>query len=431
MQSNKRYHNFRGETCASMKTVALITEYNPFHNGHAYHMEQARRLTGADYVIIVMSGDYVQRGVPAVLDKYTRTRMALECGGDLVLELPVCYATGSAEYFARGAVTLLDSLGVVDCLCFGSESGEILPFQKTAALLWEEPASYSLALKESLKTGKSFPAARQEALEAFLTEQGEEPRQSLALLSSPNNILGVEYCKALAALDSPICPLTIQRKDCGYHDRELGANFSSAGAIRRAIETGENLSVLECHMPPASFEIFSNALGTNGPVTEDDFSSLLRYKLLLESSGGSKKSLLRFQDVSEDLARRIINRQNQCDSFSYFTEILKTKELTYTRISRALLHILLELSPEDIPQQTPYARILGFRREAAPLLAEIKKAGRIPVISRPAAAKELLTPQAYRLFQKEVFASNLYESILASKFHREFSHELTRGVLLA
>lgn len=414
-----------------MKTVALITEYNPFHNGHAYHMEEARRLTGADYVMIVMSGDYVQRGVPAVFDKYTRTRMALECGGDLVLELPVCYATGSAEYFARGAVTLLDSLGVVDYLCFGSESGEILPFQKMAALLQEEPASYSLALKESLRAGNSFPAARQEALEAVLTGQGEDPRQSIALLSSPNNILGVEYCKALAALESPICPLTIQRRDCGYHDQDLKADFSSASAIRRAIETGENLSVLENQMPPAAFELFSNSLGENGPVTEDDFSLLLRYKLLLESSGDREKSLLRFQDVSGDLARRIVNRQNQCDSFSYFTEILKTKELTYTRISRALLHILLELTPEDIPLQAPYARILGFRRGAAPLLTEIKKAGRIPVISRPAAARELLTPQAYRLFQKEVFASNLYESILASKFHREFSHELTRGVLLA
>ena len=418
-----------------MKTVALITEYNPFHNGHAYHMKQAKALTGADYVLVIMSGDYVQRGVPAVFDKYTRTRMALDCGADLVLELPVCYASGSAEYFSRGAVSLLDSLRVVDALCFGSEAGDLRPFNTAASILQENPATYSECLKSALREGKSFPAARQAGLEAYLAEQGEDSGWIRDFITAPNNILGIEYCRALKELNSSISPCTIQRRGNGYHDEALQETMSSASAIRKAMDTGKGLSLLEGQMPSAAYRIFADALGVHGPVNEDDFSLLLRYKLLLETSAcpreDAQRQLLRYCDVSPDLGRRILRQINLCDSVSYFTEILKTRDMTYTRISRALLHILLEITAGDIPPRAPYARILGFRKEASCLLSAIKKAGGIPVISRPAAAKDILSDTAYRVFEKEIFASNLYESILAAKYRRPFCHELTRGILIS
>ena len=195
------------EVYLTLKTTGIIVEYNPLHPGHIYHMEQARKQTGADYLIAVMSGSFVQRGAPALLDKYTRTRMALLAGADIVIELPVCFATGSAGDFAAGAVSLLDKLGCVDVLCFGSESGDISLFEKAATLLQCESAAFSNALKKALKSGLSFPAARQQALLLCLDMAKDMPstacpdnnstaEQTVALLSSPNNLLGLEYTLA-------------------------------------------------------------------------------------------------------------------------------------------------------------------------------------------------------------------------------------------
>ena len=209
------------EVFITLKTTGIIVEYNPLHPGHIYHMEQTRKQTGADYLIAVMSGSFVQRGAPALLDKYTRTRMALLAGADVVIELPVCFATGSAGDFAAGAVSLLDKLGCVDGLCFGSESGDISLFEKTATLLQCESAAFSNALKNALKSGLSFPAARQQALLLCLDMAKDMPstacpdnnstaEQTVALLSSPNNLLGLEYTLALLRRNSSIRPFTIR-----------------------------------------------------------------------------------------------------------------------------------------------------------------------------------------------------------------------------
>ena len=201
-----------------MRTVGIIAEYNPFHTGHEYHIRKARELSGADYVIVVMSPDFVQRGEPAVFDKYTRTRMALQGGADLVIELPVCYATGSAEYFAEGATALLDSLGTVNTLCFGGESDDISLFQNIADILIQEPKEYTDLLRSFLKQGMTYPQARCQALSHYLKNQISDPSSSALLpdqcklpdletvtdfLSTPNNILGIEYCKALKKLEVP------------------------------------------------------------------------------------------------------------------------------------------------------------------------------------------------------------------------------------
>ena len=211
-----------------MKIVGLITEYNPFHNGHLYHIQQAKRTTGADAVIVVMSGDYVQRGVPAVMPKRLRAESALECGASAVFELPVCYSTGSAELFAESAVALLDQLQIVDSLCFGSECGDLDALSEIADLLCQEPKDYRSLLKKHLRNGLSFPCARRKALKEYLPE-----KNFAALLDEPNNILGIEYLKAIRKLKSTIKPYTILRKGARYHDQELSTeNLSSASAIR-------------------------------------------------------------------------------------------------------------------------------------------------------------------------------------------------------
>ena len=180
-----------------MKIVGLITEYNPFHNGHEYHIQQAKKITGADYCIAVMSGNYVQRGAPAFLPKHLRADMALRSGCDLIIELPVCYATGSAEYFAKGAISILNNLGCVDFICFGSECGEYNKLEKIASLLAEEPEDFKSLLQNNLKSGKTFPLARQQALKDYLNDDSLD-----CILEEPNNILGIEYIKALILSDS-------------------------------------------------------------------------------------------------------------------------------------------------------------------------------------------------------------------------------------
>lgn len=258
----RKYKCDRKASKHQMKVTGIIAEYNPFHNGHKYHIEKAKELTGADYVIVVMSGNFTQRGIPAFTDKYTRTRMALSCGADLVLELPLYYAAGSAEYFATGAVSLLDRLGVVDSLCFGSECGNIDALMHVASVLYNEPDSYKKLLQDALKSGQNYPAARHNALLQYLSMQPSE-RDAVngnaidcdtvacaaitdvtdyeQILSSPNNILGIEYCKALLKLNSSITPYTIRREGGGYNDDTLSAVNSSALAIRTALSSKDNL----------------------------------------------------------------------------------------------------------------------------------------------------------------------------------------------
>ena len=196
-----------------MKITGLITEYNPFHNGHLYHIKKAKEITGADAVIVIMSGNFVQRGAPAIMPKRLRTEIALNAGVSLVIELPVCYATGSAEYFASGAISILDSLGCIDSICFGSECGDYKKLEHIAKILADEPEAYRLSLKNQLKTGLSFPKARQNGLKEYSKDDSLDE-----ILEHPNNILGIEYVKALYLQKSPIKAYTIKRIVSDYHD---------------------------------------------------------------------------------------------------------------------------------------------------------------------------------------------------------------------
>ena len=404
--------------------TGIIAEYNPFHNGHAYQIEQARLLTGCDFLVVVMSGDYVQRGAPAVFDKYTRTRMALACGADLVLELPVACSCASAEFFASGAVSLLDGLGCVVFVGFGSESGDLQSLMEPARILAKESPVFQEALRRGLSLGLSFPAARKEAFRACASNPD--------ILDLPNNILGIEYLKALLQRESSIKPVTIKREGQGYHDTLLDSGFASASGIRRFLKQEEAplsaLPALKESLPDPVMEVLTDTLAHTLPVWEEDFSMLLRYELLRQSAS----DLTRYADISPDLGRRLKNCADKFSSFSEFVALVKTKDVTYTRITRALFHILLNLTGEDTRNSVamPYARILGFRKDHSRILGLLKENSRIPIIPKAADYKTYLTPDLQPLFEKDLFAANLYETIAAAKQKRAFLHDLKRSPVI-
>lgn len=376
--------------------------------------------------IVVMSGDFVQRGVPAIMPKHLRTEAALRSGASLVLELPVCYATGSAEIFALGAVSLLDKLGCVDYLCFGSECGDLSLLEKLAKILSEEPDEYRDILQSHLRLGDTFPLARQNALEAIVKDDGVH-----AILEKPNNILGLEYLKALYRLNSTIKPVTVQRAGSGYHDTKLGQQYSSASAIRTILYTFRDSvdETLEAHVPLSCFLQLKDAQNKRYPVQAEDFSLLLKYKLLKES----KDSLTEYADVSQDLANRIINQRNHFMNFHQFCDLLKTKEMTYTRISRALIHILLEIKKCDFEMFRSsglhaYIRVLGFRKDSSSVLTCMKQNAEIPLLTKLASTIDM-PPFGHQMLQTDMDAANLYESVITDKFQTPFVNEYEQALV--
>lgn len=417
-----------------MKVAGIIAEYNPFHSGHLYQMQQVRAQTGADYIVIAMSGDFVQRGEPAVYDKYTRTAMALNCGADLVLELPVRFATGSAEDFAACGVKLLDSLGVADVLCFGSELGELSPLKAAAEVLCLEPEAYRSVLKEQLKQGYSYPAARSAALCRFLENSDYQ-----SILSASNNILAIEYLKALIQQKSRIEPFTIRRSGKGYNDAGLPAGsgeFASATALRRIIRESAGRDILDPSLPDifhgqipaAALQALYTEQAHTAPIFPDDLSMLLQYRLL--ELIRQNADLSSYADMSPELAARLVRLALDFDTFSGRIEQLKTRQYTYTRISRALLHLVLGITAEPVrAPHAPYARILGFRKSSSMLLSAVKKSATIPIITKTADAAGFLSPAACGMLKEDMFASHLYQSMVFQK-GRQMKNEYTKSVVI-
>ena len=407
------------------KAVGIIAEYNPFHKGHEYQIRQAKEKTGAEIAVILMSGDFVQRGTPAIFAKHQRTAMALLGGADIVFELPSFYACGSAEYFSSGAVSIFNALNSIDFLCFGSESGEIDTCRFLGKLLADEPKLYKEKLRSFLKQGLSFPAARKSALAEYLKEK--DIPFSEDFLDTPNNILGIEYCKSLAAQNSSIVPVTIKRIGCSYHETSLSSEYPSASAIRRELIAAWNTQkflsdTLKNAQPPAVKDYLCALLENEAFLIEDDFSLLLKYELMKNTP----ESLCAFSDMSPDLARRIYHHLNTFETFTQFAEQLKTKELTYTRICRALLHVLLNI-PSDLPAVSPaYVRLLGLKKESSSFLRILQKNSDIPIITKVADYKKLLPKEAYSLFEKDLFASNLYETVKCNKKSAAFTNDLQK-----
>lgn len=411
-----------------MKVVGIVAEYNPFHKGHLHHIEEAKRITGADKVIAVLSGDFMQRGIPALADKYLRTQMALKNGVDLCIELPFCYSTASAEFFASASIAILDKLGVVDCICFGSECGEVEMLERIADILVDEPDEFSNILRSSLKRGHSFPVARSEALSHYF-EDTPEYRNALA---SPNNILGIEYLKALKRRDSRMKPFTIKRLGSDYHARQFAADFSysSAISIRSSLAETDTLALIQNQVPDSVYALMEQQFHLTFPIFRDDFSELLHYKLLLQKD----RIFSCYADVGDSLSDRIARRLDTYTTYSAFCDDLKTKETTHARVSRALLHVLMD--SEELPTEyyvnhdfTDYARILGFREDAIELLSAIKKSTSLTLLSKPADARRLLSPFGLSLFEETVKASHIYQSVLTTKYHHSTQNEYTRQII--
>lgn len=427
-----------------MKIVGLIAEYNPFHNGHLYHIEEAKKITGADAAVVVMSGDYVQRGMPAIMPKRLRAEMALRCGAAAVFSLPVCYATGSAEYFAEGAISLLDSLGIVDYLCFGSECNDLDAMRSVADILSSEPEGYRKLLKSHLKDGSSYPAARCRAVSEYT-----KGSVNAGILNEPNNILGIEYLKALKKLGSSIVPYTIRRKGSGYHDKIINSgNFSSASAIRTLLaysgsslrsdysegsyessSTSNVLGELEDQVPSCCMEMLKDYHRVLYPVYQNDFSLILKYKLLNKH----RDSLLRYMDVSEDIANRICSQLNNFFNYEQFCELLKTKDITRTRINRSLLHIMLGTKKADVNEYKEngyhfYIRLLGFRRDHEKLVSLIARKSSLPLLAR-LSETESLPRIGQKMIYNDILAANLYTSVITDKFKTPFQNEYKQAVI--
>lgn len=409
-----------------MKVSGVITEYNPFHNGHKYQLDKIKEETHSDYIIVAMSGNFVQRGTPAFLDKYLRTEIALKCGADLVLEIPVIGATASAESFANAGVSILNSTGVVSYLCYGVEKKSDI-ISKIASFLRNPSTKFNEKLATYTKSGDSFPVARAKALCNFFPD--EEKAAVEDILKTPNNILGIEYEKALKS--TSISGHQIKRIGEDYHSTNLSSAFASASAIREAVFNDYSLSDIGKYVPKEMYEILKTSTSNFiSCVKPDDISQLLYYKLML----GMQNSFDAFSDCTEELSSKICNNIYQFESFTQFSGLLKSKNYTLTRINRVLTHILLDIKKTDtLPENSaPYLRVLGFKKGSSALLHEIKEKASAPLITKVADASSQLSPHSYEIFKKDIFASDLYRSIAAKSDTSVInkSNEYTKGLII-
>lgn len=400
-----------------MHITGIIAEYNPFHNGHLYHLEKAKELTSCDGTVAVMSGNFLQRGIPAVIDKFTRGKMACMMGIDAVFELPALYACSSAEFFASGAVLTLERLGV-DSLCFGAECDDITLLKDIAALLLEEPAPYKETLKEALKEGFSFPKARAKAASVYLQDASCQ-----SVLETPNNILAIEYLKAISRFHCRIKPYAIKRKGAMYHDTALYGNISSATAIRNCILEKNTLDSVKHDLPEPVYALLQTAFLKTFPIFDEDFASYLSYALLYH-----QLPLAEYMDWNEALMKRCENATCLGTSVAAITDYLKTRQYTSTRINRCLFHLLLQYTNADLDLYTNhnyvyYGRLLAMRKDHSHVIKELNTRTSIPVITKVSHGKQLLNPIGLSLLEKDIQASSLYQMAVSQKYNITFDND--------
>lgn len=421
-----------------MKVTGIIVEYNPFHNGHLYHLKKAKEITGADYIVAVMSGNFVQRGEPACMNKWVRTQMALQAGVDVVIELPVIYATASAEKFAWGAVQLLQKTGIVDFLCFGSENGNLSLLQEIASFLYKEPSIFKEELKKNLDCGLGFPAARMKAIEYYMHKNKTNRNHYFIssseikdILASPNNILGIEYLKALLDLNSCITPYTFCRMAAPYHSTQLKGSIASATAIRRKI-IEENFKVIKKLMPSQVYSLVEQEIKIGrAPVVYDVFSPLLQYLLRTQSPA----DIIKFMEIGEGLENRILTSGNQYLSISEMVEQIVTKRYTRSRIYRELLHILLQVKYEDVIQYQEqggpqYIRILGFRKKSQEILTCLKANSSLPIVSNVKNFMEKASEIQKNMLTQEILSTDIYVLGYPNKTHSRTGYDYTIPMII-
>lgn len=378
-----------------MRIVGIVAEYNPFHNGHCYHLEKTKEITKADVVVAVMSGSFTQRCEPAVISKWARAKTALLNGVDLVLELPFSFSTASAESFALGGVSVLHSLGCVDAISFGSECGDIAKLIEVKnAVMSEETQN---ALKEHLKSGVTFATARAKAVEDGFGEEIAD------LMYEPNNILAVEYLKALDYLQSDIEPFTIQRMGTGYHQEGIKGSFSSASHIRKLITDGNNK--IKRVMPESTYAVLREEI-LKGASPASIFR--LERGILSKLRTMGKEEIANINEVAEGLEGRIFNAAMKARSLEELFLFAKTKRYTMSRIRRVALWSYLGVQKRHISDEVPYIRVLGFNDKGRQVIKMAKKADNYPIITKAADAKEELSWQAEEIFDLESRATDVW-----------------------
>lgn len=365
-----------------MKVTGIVVEYNPLHNGHIYHINKTRQLTGCDYIVAVMSGNFVQRGEPSLVNKWAKTEMALKSGIDLVVELPFIYSTSSAEGFAFGAVSTLDSLGFIDNICFGSETENFKLLEYVAQTLANEPNEYKTLLRGYLKEGISYPSARQNALIHYYNMKGStfcKDEELIEILGSSNNILSLEYLKSIYRLSSKISAFSIKRTHNSYNQSSLTGSISSATSIRKNINNDDIIHTL----PDYVYTILQREKKSGRcPVTLSNFSDLILYKLR-DSDLNFIKNL---PDVGEGLENKIKKGAESSNDIYELIDNIKNKRYTSTRIQRILLYSLLGLAKEiktSIKSPVKYIRVLGFNENGRMLLRLANKSATVPIITNP------------------------------------------------
>ncbi len=385
------------------KILGIVSEYNPFHLGHLYHLKESKRIIKPDYTVAIMSGNFVERGDTAIIDKWSRAEMALKNGVDLVIELPLVYSISSAENFAMGAIKILNSLNMDTTISFGSESGNISVLNEIAKVLVQEPPEYLSILNHELSLGVSFPKAREHALLMYLNDI----RKYANILSESNNILGIEYLKAIQKQKARLSAVTVTRKGSKYNSTDLEDFYPSATAIRQGIANGENLE--KC-MPKASYKILQDKISKNEFVPGiATFEQAILYKLRTMST--QEISIL--PDVSEGLENKIKKASDSCNTLVDLTNMIKSKRYTMTRINRILLYVLLNITKKDIEDSykvLPYIRVLGVNQKGKELLSKISKTNKkLNIVTSP---KKFLDTNKNKILkkmlEKDMFASNIY-----------------------
>lgn len=385
--------------------LGIIAEYNPFHNGHLYHLESSKKLTGCDFSIAVIGGNFTQRGSTSIINKWEKTKMALLSGIDLVIELPVIYSISSAENFADGAIKILNSLGIVDYISFGSETADVNILKNIANVLYFEPNEYKNILSHELKKGLSFPKARENSLLMYLNDI----RKYSGILSSPNNILGIEYLKALKKYNSKINPICVKRFESEYNSTDFSDDIASATAIRSLIKN-KSFEIIKTLLPSNTYSILLDNI-RNGHIVED--LNIFEKEIIYVLRKMSIEEISNLPDVSEGLEFAIKDAANSCNSIIELLSIIKSKRYTSTRIQRILLYALLGITKKDmeISKSTlPYVRILGFNENGAKLVSEISKNN--PKLNIITSVKKFVDSNKNKnlkqMLDKDIFATNVY-----------------------
>ncbi len=408
-----------------MKVGAIIAEYNPFHNGHKYQIAKFKKESQLDYVLVIMSGNFTQRGEPAWMPKHSRAEMALMGGADLVIELPLYYATANASLFAEGAIAHLNALGCIDELCFGCETDDSIEaltskLDQASDILIKEPDEYKSLLLQYIKEGYSYPSARERALSSFFEDCVE--------LFSPNNILAMEYIISLKKTKSLIQPKPIVRKGLGYHDLNAEHSFASASAIRKQLSQGIPDDIQG--LPLESLSIIQKNYHYSMPLSMNDFSNAFAISYIL-----NKDVLNTYLDINDDLANLIMKHFETFTDLDSFISTIKNKAYTYTRLSRCMNHILTDQKKDVFGMTTlngyaHYARVLGFKKSSTDLLNQIKKSSSIPLITKLSVYKDILDTEGQVMIQMDIESSNLYRTVSQIKYKTPLKNEFTEKVVI-